>query len=135
MIIFMIIGIVSTIRFIRRTTDRLRARFGNGRHITCRDLEQVKQPARRRRSACDEPAILIKERVILMDYTDAEGETTLRKVQTQSYKPHSKLLYAHCQLAEENRTFRIDRINAATDSKNQPIPNVMAYLATIHRDA
>jgi predicted DNA-binding transcriptional regulator YafY len=131
---FFAVGVVTTIRYINSIPDRIRAKFKKKQPITASDIEPRKMPARAKRPrSYDESAIQVKSRVLMINYTDGDGETTIRKIKTASYKPKAKLLFAHCHLAGEQRTFRIDRINTATAAGGKFIPDMMNYLSSIHR--
>ena len=52
-----------------------------------------------------------------IEYTDAEGKQTVRKVQMREFDAslHGGILMGHCELRNETRTFRFDRIKRCVD--------------------
>lgn len=58
-----------------------------------------------------------------IDYTDAEGSSTRRQVAGQFYDPHGGYLIGRCSLRADVRTFRLDRIQSATDLETGEVLN------------
>ncbi len=117
-LLFALIGLVSTILFFRNLKSRIRDR-----------LEKKKSESKIR-----EAPVQVKKRNIQINYTDVYGEKTSREINTIAFYPNSNLLRAFCMLRMDVRTFRIDRIAKAVEvDSGEPIDNVFGYLESIRR--
>lgn len=76
-------------------------------------------------------------RVFYLEYIDSQGEITERKIKAHSInktEDGNYILYAHCELRKENRSFRIDRIHKLTDARNNVIDDPEKFFLSFKKD-